>query len=193
MAFSAIGVVHLVEQKFVTQVRAQCLRGRDADIDFIAKKRGSNRVPGRDVDQDLHLCMPVVEPRDGGIETLAHQARYDLDRNPAAYLLGEISKPFGYVSHHRTQRAAGLSDEHAFIGQHESARSAPAQSHAELGFEAFEGETERGLLAPHRAPGATDSTGLCDLVECLEEIPIDIPRKTLRGIDHSVTLKSTAG
>ena len=186
MALSAIGVVHLVEQKFVMEVGAQSLRGGDADIDFIAKKRGSHRVPGRDVDQDLHLGMPVVEPRYGGIETFAHQAGYDLDRDPASYLLGEISEPLGNASHHRIQGSAGLGNEHAFVGQHESAGSAPAQRHAELGFEALEGETECRLLTPHRPPGAADSAGLGDLVECLQEIPIDIPRKTLRGVDHSL-------
>src|SRR4029078_9989984 len=83
MALSAISVVHLVEQKFVAQVGAQSLRGGDADIDLIAKKRGSHGVPGRDVDQDLHLGMPVVEARYGRVEALAHQARYDLDGDPA--------------------------------------------------------------------------------------------------------------
>ena len=64
--------------------------------------------------------------------------------------------------------------------------SAPAQRHAELGFEALEGETEGRLLTPHRPPGAAHSAGLGDLVKCLQEIPIDIPRKTLRGVDHSL-------
>ena len=123
--------------------------------------------------------MPAVEPRYGGVETLANQARYDLDRDPAAYFLGEISEPLGNASHHRIQRPAGLRNEQAFIGQPESPRSAPTQGHAKLGFEAFERETECRLLTPHRASSAADSAGLGNLVECLQEIPIDIPTETL--------------
>ena len=81
---------------------------------------------------------------------------------------------FGTLRTSEFERAACLGNQHAFVGQLESAWSAPAQRHAELGLEAFERETECRLLAPQRAPGAADPAGLGDLVERLQEIPIDI-------------------
>ena len=67
------------------------------------------------------------------------------------HFLGQIAEPLRNVANERIERPAGLGDQQAFIGQLKSARSAPAQSHAELGLEPFQRKTERGLLAPHGA------------------------------------------
>ena len=127
MASPAIGLVNLVEQKIVFEVGAQHLRRRHADIDLVAQKRGRDQIPGRDVDQDLHLGMPGVKSGDCGIEALANEARNDLDGNAPLDLLGEIAEPFRHVANERVERPAGFGDEHAFIGQLEPARATAAQ------------------------------------------------------------------
>jgi hypothetical protein len=176
MRLPAIGPVDLLKQEIVVEIGAQSLRGGDANIHLVTQQRRGDRVPSRDVDQDLHLWMPVVELRKGGIEALAHQAGDDLNRYPAPYFFAEVAKPLRNVARQRIKRPAGLSDERPFIGQFETARSA-------LRLEPFERKTERRLLAPES--GATDPTGLGDFVESVEEIPIDIAREFWGGTDRN--------
>src|SRR5262245_26102536 len=187
MASPAIGPVNLVEQKLVFEVGAQHFRRRHTDVDLVAKERGRDRIPGRDVDQDLNLRMPGMKSGDRGIEALANEARNDLDRNAPLDLLGEIAEPFRNVADERVERPAGFGDKHAFIGQLEAARAAAAQSDAELGLEAFERQTERGLLAPERPAGTAHAAGFGDLVKRLEEIPINLAREIDGGWKHDGT------
>ena len=70
-----------------------------------------------------------------------------------SWVFGEVAEALRNVAHERVEGPAGLGHQHAFIGQFEAARSAPAQRHTELGLEPLESEAERWLLAPERAPG----------------------------------------
>ena len=99
-------------------------------------------------------------------------------------LLGEVAEALRDVAHERVERPAGLGDQHAFVGQLEAAWSAPAQRHAEFGLEPLESEAERGLLPAERAAGAADAAGLGDLVERLQEIPIDGAREVRTETKH---------
>ena len=104
-----------------------------------------------------------------------------------AHFLGEIAEPLRHIAYQRVERAARLGDQHAFVGQLEAARSAPAQSDAKLGLEPLESEAEGRLLSPERAPGAADPAGLGDLVERLQEIPIDIAGEVRTETKHGRT------
>src|ERR1700704_1465760 len=184
MAGTAIDAVELIEEEVVIEIGAQGLRRRYADIDLVTQKGGCNRVPGRNVDQDLHVGMSAVEPRDSCIEALANQARYDLDRNPASHFLGEVAEPLWNIANQRVQRAACLGNQHAFVGQLESTWSAPAQRHAQLGLESLKRETKCWLLAQQRASRAADPPGLGNLVKRLQEIPINIATEIGGGGEH---------
>src|SRR5262245_53482347 len=73
MASPAIGPVNLVEQKLVFEVGAQHFRRRHADIDLVAQERGRDRIPGRDVNQDLNLRVAGMKSGDRSIEALANE------------------------------------------------------------------------------------------------------------------------
>ena len=53
------------------QVGAESLRGCNSNIDLIAQKRRGDRVPGGDVDEDLHSRVLVVKTRYRLVEMLA--------------------------------------------------------------------------------------------------------------------------
>src|SRR5665811_2263218 len=187
MSLAAIGTMQFVEQKVVVQIRAKSLRRGHADVDLVAKEGCRNRIPGRDVDQDLHLGMVVVEPGYGRVKALTHQARDDLNRDLTPHVLGNIAEPLGDVTHQCAKGAAGLGDQHAFVGQFEATGAAPAKLHVERVLESLKRETESGLFAPERSAGTADAAGLHDLVKSFEQIPIDTAREIDRRAEHHCT------